>query len=174
MQTVAYISSAAMPVFLSAVVIFGLVKKVDVYDAFVSGAKRGIGLSFRVLPYIVGMIFAIRVFQASGAFEWFCSFISPVAGFLGLPAEVIPIALMRPFSGGASLGLLAGIFTSYGADSYIGRVSSTYMGSSETLFYTVSLYFGSVGVKKTRYVIPVALITDFFGMLLSCFICRYL
>ena len=173
MQTVAAISSAITPLFLAGIVLFGLIKKTDIYSSFICGAKKGIGLSFRVLPYITAMIFAVRMIEASGAFEMICKAIAPVVSKIGIPPEIIPIAILRPFSGGASLGLLAGVFSSYGADSYLGRVASTYMGSSETLFYTVSLYFVSVGIKKTRYVIPVALITDFLGLILSCIICRY-
>lgn len=173
MQIAAIISSAITPIFLSSVVLFGLIKKTDIYTSFINGAKKGLGLSFKILPYIVAMIFAVRMTEASGLFEILCKIITPIVGLIGIPAQIIPIAILRPFSGGASLGLLAGVFSSYGADSYIGRTASTYMGSSETLFYTVSLYFGSIGVKKTRYVIPVSLITDMFGLVLSCVICNF-
>jgi spore maturation protein B len=111
------------------------------------------------------------VFEASGAFSYLAVILTPVMSLIKIPPEILPLALMRPFSGGASIGLLAGIFTQHGPDSYIGRVASTFMGSSETLFYTVSLYFGSVGIKKTRYVIPVAMITDVFGIIISCLLC---
>ena len=170
-MNISTITAAIVPIFVAVVVVYGLVKKVDVYEAFISGAKRGAGLCFRVLPYMVGMIFAVRMLEASGAFGFLGEWIAPLTAAIGIPAEVITLAVMRPFSGGASLGLLAGLFTSFGADSYGGRVASVFMGSSETLFYTVSLYFGTAGVKKTRYVIPVALATDFLGLILSCIIC---
>ncbi len=107
------------------------------------------------------MIFAVEIFKASGLFSYVGKILGPVVRPLGIPPEVVPIAVLRPFSGGGSLGLLAGVVAEYGVDSYIGRVACVYMGSAETLFYVISLYMGSVGVKKTRFVVPAAL-------LLSC------
>lgn len=172
MNLVTKASLLALPLFIALVLVYGLAKKVDVYESFVKGAKSGAGLVFRILPYIVGMIFAVDIFKVSGAFDYLAQALSAVTSAVGIPPEVLPIAILRPFSGGASLGMLAGVLAQYGADSFVGRVASTFMGSSETLFYTVSLYFGSVGVTKTRYVIPVALITDAFGLVFSCVICK--
>ncbi len=174
MQAVTFAANAAMPLFIAAIVAYVLIKRVDIYESFIAGARQGAGLCFRILPYMVAMIFAVSMLRASGAFEAFISVLTPVTSRLGLPAELIPVAVMRPFSGGASIGMLAGIYAASGADSYVGRVASVYMGSSETLFYTVSLYFGSAGVKRTRYVVPVALFTDAVGMALSCLLCRYM
>lgn len=174
MKLVNAISNAALPAFVMIILIFGLIKRVDVYDAFVKGARSGISTVFRILPYVVGMIFAVDIFRVSGCFDYLSSLLSPVVSGIGIPAELIPLSIMRPFSGGASMGMLAGMLTRFGADSFLGRVSCTFMGSSETLFYTVSLYFGSVGITKTRYVIPVALITDFFGLIISCLLCKLL
>jgi len=174
MNLISIVSIVALPLFVGAVITHGLVKKVAVYDEFISGARSGIGLAFRVMPYIIGMVFAIDIFKASGCFDYISAFIGPVLNSIGIPPEVLPLALMRPFSGGASLGLLAGIFTRYGPDSYVGRVSSTMMGSSETLFYTVALYFGSVGVTKTRYTIPVGLAVEVVGLIASCLVCRFM
>ena len=171
MKAVTAASAIAVPIFIVLIVVYGLVKKVDVYDAFVKGAKGGIGIVFRIMPYVVGMIFAVDLFSASGCFDYISAALSPIVKGIGIPPEILPLALMRPFSGGASIGMLAGMVSRYGPDSYIGRVASTFMGSSETLFYTVSLYFGSIGVTKTRYVVPVALVTDAFGLILSCLIC---
>jgi len=173
MKIVTFLSTASLPVFLAAAVIYGLVKKVDVYEAFIEGAKKGFGLCLKVLPYMVAMMFAVAMLTAAGAFSMVSGLLSPLILLLGIPAEVFSAALLRPFSGGASMGILGSVMASYGADSFGGRVLSTFMGSSETLFYVVSLYFGSVGVKKTRYVIPVALITDLFGLILSCLLCRW-
>ena len=173
MNIISIISSAAMPVFLVITVIYGLVKKVDVYEAFIEGAKKGFALCLRILPYMVAMMFAVSMLTAAGAFDRLSALAAPLMMLLGIPAEVLSAAMLRPFSGGASMGILGSVLTTHGADSFAGRVLSTFMGSSETLFYTVSLYFGSVGIQKTRYVIPVALITDFFGLILSCLLCRW-
>lgn len=173
MKVIQWMSAAALPIFLAVSVGYGIIKKVDVYEAFLEGAKKGFGLCLRILPYMVAMMFAVSMLTASGAFSMLSGLLSPLILLLGIPAEVFSAALLRPFSGGASLGILGNIMTTYGADSFGGRVLSVFMGSSETLFYVVSLYFGSVGVKKTRYVIPVALATDFFGLILSCLLCKW-
>jgi spore maturation protein B len=173
MKIISIISSAAMPVFLVITVIYGLIKKVDVYDAFIEGAKKGFALCLRILPYMVAMMFAVSMLTAAGAFDRLSALAAPLMLLLGIPAEVLSAAMLRPFSGGASMGILGSVLSIHGPDSFAGRVLSTFMGSSETLFYTVSLYFGSVGIQKTRYVIPVALITDFFGLILSCLLCRW-
>ncbi len=162
-------SNLALPIFVGIIVLFGLAKRVDIFESFVQGAKGGAKLAFSVLPYVVAMIFAVDIFKASGGFELISAAVADVN--IGIPPEVLPIALMRPFSGGGSIGLLAGLFGTSGADSYPGRVASTFMGSSETLFYTLSVYLGSVGISKTRYIIPVALATDVCGLVFSCFIC---
>ena len=172
MNAISLFSLLALPVFVAAVIVHGMVKKVAVYDEFISGARSGIGLAFRVMPYIIGMVFAIDIFKASGCFDYISAFLGPFMNAIGIPPEILPLALMRPFSGGASLGLLAGLFTQYGPDSYVGRVGGTMMGSSETLFYTTALYFGSIGVTKTRYTIPVGLIEEGIGLIASCLICR--
>ncbi len=163
-----------LPIFCCIVIIFGLFKKVDVFSVFVIGAKGGIGVTLRIMPYVIGMVFAIDIFKASGVFDLMSSALSGITDRMGIPSEILPIALMRPFSGGASIGLLSGLLMKYGADSYIGRVSSVYMGSSETLMYTVTLYLGSIGIKKTRYIIPVALLCDLLGIIVSCILVKLL
>ncbi len=173
MNAIRIISAAAMPVFLVLTVIYGLIKKVDVYAAFIEGAKKGFALCLRILPYMVAMMFAVAMLTAAGAFDRLSAMLAPVMMLLGIPAEVLSAAMLRPFSGGASLGILGSVLALHGPDSFAARVLCTFMGSSETLFYTVSLYFGSIGIQKTRYVIPVALVTDFFGLILSCMLCRW-
>lgn len=174
MKIIGFVSIAALPVFLAFTVIYGLCKKVDVYEAFIEGAKKGFALCLRILPYMVAMMFAVSMLSASGAFDRFAAFAAPVMLLLGIPAEVLSAAILRPFSGGASMGLLGSVLSIHGPDSFSGRVLSVFMGSSETLFYVVSLYFGSVGIRRTRYVIPVSLATDLFGLILSCLLCRWL
>lgn len=174
MQAVSYVTAVIVPLFIAGIVIFGLAKKVAVYDAFIDGAKQGLETVVRILPYVVGFVFAINIFTASGCFDYIAAALSPVLEPAGIPPEILPLALMRPFSGSASIGILATILQRYGPDSFVGRCASTLMGSSETLFYTTALYYGSVGVKKTRYTIPAALIAEAFGLVASVFFCNLL
>lgn len=174
MQAVTYISAAFVPVFIAGIVIYGIIKKVAVYEKFVEGAKQGLETVIRILPYVVGFIFAINIFSASGCLDYMTAALRPVLLPIGIPPEILPLALMRPFSGSAGIGLLTNILNRYGPDSFIGRMASTHMGSSETLFYTVALYFGSVGIKKTRYTIPASLIAEASGLISSAIVCRLL
>lgn len=163
-----------MPVFCCFITVYGLIKKTDVFSSFVSGSKEAVMLVFKILPYIVGMVFAVDLFKASGLFSLISSLIGEPLKKVGCPVELVPVMLMRPFSGGASIGLLSGILLEYGADSYIGRVASIYLGSTETLLYTVSLYLGSVGIKKSRFIIPVGILCDVLGMIVSCVLVKLL
>jgi spore maturation protein B len=171
-SVITYISALFVPLFIAGVVVFGLARKVPVYDAFIKGAKQGFVTVVRILPFVVGFVFAIQIFNASGCFEYIAAALSPVLGPAGIPPEILPLALMRPFSGSASIAMLTTIMGRFGPDTLIGRSASTLMGSSETLFYTSALYYGSVGVKKTRYTIPAALISEMFGLVASVFFCR--
>lgn len=172
MQVASYISAIVVPIFIAGIVIYGLIKKVAVYESFIEGAKQGLETVIRILPYVVGFVFAIRIFSASGCFDLIAVVLSPVLEPIGIPPEILPLALMRPFSGSASIGILTGILNRYGPDSFVGRAASTLMGSSETLFYTTALYFGSVGIKKTRYTIAASLIAEAFGLVASVLLCR--
>jgi len=169
-----FASSLFVPFFIAGMVIYGAAKKVPVYDAFIKGAKQGFSTVVRILPFVVGFVFAIQIFNASGCFDYIASALSPVLGPAGIPPEILPLALMRPFSGSASIAMLTSILNRFGPDSFIGRSASTLMGSSETLFYTTALYYGSVGIKKTRYTIPAALISEVSGLVASVLFCRLL
>jgi spore maturation protein B len=165
------VSMLAIPVFILFILGYGFAKKVPVYEAFVEGAREGFTTAIRVLPYLVAMFVAIGMFRASGAMDFIVGLLAPIAGLAGIPAEMLPLALMRPMSGMASTGMLAEIFKVYGPDSFIGRVSSTMMGSTETVFYTISVYFGAVGIKKIKYTLWAALLADLTGLLVSVAIC---
>jgi len=167
-----FISALFVPLFIVSIVIYGLAKKVPVYDAFIRGARQGLPTVIRILPFVVGFVFAIRIFSASGCFEYIAAALSPLLKPAGIPPEILPLALMRPFSGSASIAMLTTIMQRFGPDTLIGRSASTLMGSSETLFYTSSLYFGSVGVKQTRYTIPASLVSEVFGLFSSVLLCR--
>lgn len=166
------LSIFAIPVFIIIILVYGYIKGVSVYEAFVEGAKEGLSTAFKVLPYLVAMFVAIGVFRASGAMDFIIKIISPTTNLVGIPSEILPLALMRPLSGAASIGILAELFKVYGPDSFVGRVASTMMGSTETIFYTISIYFGSVGIKKVGYTIAAALLADLAGFVSSIIICR--
>ncbi len=146
-------------------VLFGTIllawyKRVSVFDGFVAGAKEGIATAFGILPSLVGLLVAVGMFRASGAMDLLLTFLAPVGSALGIPAEVMPLAMLRPVSGSGSLALVAELFDRYGPDSFIGRAASVLMGSTETTFYTLAVYFGSVGIRRTRHTLPAALIAD--------------
>ena len=163
-----------LPLFILFVIVYGLAKKTRVYESFIEGAKQGFSVSFKIMPYVVAFVFAVGLFKASGGFELFASLLKPVLSFLHIPPEVIPLAVTRPFSGSASLGILASILKESGPDSFAGRVASTLMGSSETIFYTVALYFGSVGISKTRHTIPAALAAEVTALMAAVIVCSLL
>lgn len=168
------ISDFAIPVLVGFVLLFGLVKKCEVYPAFTSGAEDGLKTAVKIIPQLVGLLVAIKVFNASGAMDFVAKLLSPVAKTIRFPKEALPFALLRPVSGSGSLAMATDLFGKYGADSFIGRVISVMMGSTETTFYTVAVYFGAVGVKNVRHTLLCALLADFLSMVLSTFICSVL
>ena len=167
--------SYILPALILALIVYSLVKGVDIYSAFVEGAKEALPLIVSILPYMAAMLIAMRLIRDSGVLDSFSTFVSPVLERTGMPAELVPMFVIRPFSGSASLALLADVFDTAGTDSFSGIAASIMLGSTETIFYTVALYFGSIGVQKTRYVIPVALICNAVGcaaaLLLAKLIC---
>jgi spore maturation protein B len=165
------ISLYVIPVLFILILVVGLINNVKVYDAFVEGAKDGVTTVLKILPPLVGLMTAVAVFRASGALDFIIFLVEPIANLLGIPVETMPLALLRPVSGSASLALVADIIKKYGADSYIGRVASTMMGSTETIFYTLTVYYGSVGIKNIRYTLAAALIADGASVLASAWIC---
>jgi spore maturation protein B len=168
------VSVIAIPAIIVVFLGWGLFKRVKVYEVFVEGAKEGFNTAVRIIPYLVAMLFAIGVFRASGAMDVLSSIFSPVTRLIGMPAEALPMAFLRPLSGSGSLGLMAEIMKAHGPDSYIGVLVSTMYGSSETTFYVLAVYFGAVQIKNSRHAVPAGLIADLFGMLGALFICRIL
>jgi len=167
---VQYVSTWTIPFLLIVIPLIGLWRRIPVYESFVEGAKAGFSTAVRIIPYLVAMFVAIRVFQYSGAMQWFIHLISPVTAWLGIPEEVIPLAFVRPLSGSGALGILASILETYGPDSFIGRLASTIQGSTETTFYVLTVYFGAVGVRRVRHALPASLASDIFGLLASIYI----
>jgi len=171
MDIVSGMSSYAIPAILLIILTLGLYKEVKVYDVFAEGAKEGISTVVRILPALVGLMVAIGVFRASGALDLIVHAVRPVTSFLRIPSETVPLVFLRPISGSASLALVSDILKNYGADSFIGRLASTLMGSTETIFYTLAVYFGSVGIKNIRFTLVAALIADFVSVMAAVWIC---
>ena len=172
MELLKIISNFLIPAVIFIILITGLSKNISVYDCFLQGAKDGIEITFKIIPAIIGLMVAIGMLRASGALELLAFALKPLLTTIGMPADVLPLALMRPFSGSASLGIVGDIFKSSGPDSYAGRVASVMMGSTETTFYTLTVYFGTVGIKDIRYTLKAALIADCAGILASLWVCR--
>lgn len=168
------ISILAIPAIVFLFIVYAARKKVPVYESFITGAKSGFDVAVKIIPYLVAMLVAIGVFRASGAMDVFVSLISPVAKLIGMPPEALPMAFLRPLSGSGSLGLMSEIMKKYGPDSFVGILVSTMYGSSETTFYVIAVYFGAIGVTKTRHAVAAGLIADAVGMLGALFICKIL
>lgn len=162
-----------MPVFAGIVVIFGLVKRVPVFDIFLKGAKEGMLLLYNIAPTIMGLVFAVDLLRSSGAINVVCNFVEPAADFLGFPKEIVPMVLLRPVSGSGSTALLTSLYQDCGPDSFAGQVASVLAGSSETTFYAVAMYFGSIKVKKIRHTLVAALIADFTAAVMSIITVRF-
>ena len=171
-QVINFISIWAIPFLLFIIPIIAIKNKVKVYESFVEGAKGGFEVAVKIIPYLVAILVAIGMFRASGAMDVFITIISPVTNFIGMPAEALPAALMRPLSGSGTLGIATELMKEHGPDSFIGRLVSTFYGSTETTFYVIAVYFGAVGIKKTRHAVPAGLIGDLAGLLAALFICK--
>lgn len=160
--------------FIVGIPLYGAVKKINVFDAFVTGAKQGFETSITIIPYLIAMMVAIGMLRASGFFELLNSVLAPALSSLGMPTELVPLALVRPFSGSAATGVMAELIHENGGDSFISKTAATMMGSTETTFYVIAVYFGAVGIKRTRHAIPAGLLADLAGIIVSVVVCRYL
>ncbi|TMA76709.1 MAG: hypothetical protein E6J58_06965 [Deltaproteobacteria bacterium] len=169
-------SSWILIALLVGIPLYGWVKGVKVYEAFVEGAKEGFNVAVRIIPFLVAILAAVGGFRAAGAMDALAKVLAPITGPLGLPAEVLPMALVRPLSGSGALGLLGNIFATpgLGPDSYAGRLGSVLQGSTETTFYVLSVYCGSVGIVRYRHALAAGLLADFTGLTASVLIARML
>ena len=172
MEFIKTASVYAIPAMFVIILLAGIMNNVKVYDAFIDGAKDGITTVVKIIPSLVGLLVAIGVFRASGALDLLVFALNPVTSFLGIPSQVLPLALLRPISGSASLALVSDIMKQYGPDSLTGRIASTMMGSTETIFYTITVYFGAVGIKNIRYTLAAALLADLASVIASVWICK--
>jgi spore maturation protein B len=167
MQVVNLLCQYLIPLFVLFTVGYGFIKKVRVYDSFVSGAKDGIGIIMGIFPYVLAIFIVVKTFEASGAHDFLKSIFSSVSGPLNIPPEVFSIALVKPFSNAASLGIFTEILKSTGPDSLGSLAAAVIMGSAETTFYVLAVYLGAVGIKKTKYLVPVCIIADIAGIVIA-------
>lgn len=168
------ISSAVIPMMILIILLYGRYKKINMYEAFSTGAKDSLTTVQSVFPQLATMIIAIGIFRSSGLLDFIIKGFSPILEILKIPKEVFPLALMRPISGSGSLAILTDILVNNHPDSFIGKIASTMMGSTETTFYVIALYFGSIGIKKYRYAVKSALLADVSGIVASIIICSLL
>jgi len=161
------ISNWAIPCVCAVVVAYALIKKVPVYSTFTEGAKEGFSTAVMIIPYLVAMLCAIGMFRASGAMDWLCALLNPATSLFNFPSEALPFAVMRSFSGGGALGLMTDLVTKYGTQSQIGRISSVAMGSTETTFYIIAVYYGCVGVTNVRQSVWAGLLGDLASLIAS-------
>lgn len=162
----------AIPVTIALIVLFGLMRHVPIFDTFIVGAKEGFSSAIAILPSLVGLIMAVSMLNASGALDMLSGLLAPVAQLLGLPPQVMPLALIKPVSGSGATAILTQIFQNNGTESFAGRVASVMSGSTETTFYAIAVYYGAVGIKKTRHTIPAALTADLAACVVSALAVR--
>lgn len=173
MKFILFLSEFMIPLVIFYIVAYGLASKVQVYDAFVKGAKEGFKIVTDIAPTLVGLMVAVGVIRASGTLDYIGDFLSPIGEFLSIPAQVIPVIIVRLFSASAANGLVLDLFKEYGPDSHIGLLASIIMSCTETVFYTMSVYYMWVKVKKTRYTLSGALVATFAGIAASVLVTSF-
>ena len=160
-------SDYLIPAMIVIIILFGAFKGVDVFNEFLNGAKNGFKIILNIAPSLIALILAINMLKSSGGLTVLCSLLSPVTSFLGIPEELAPLTILSPISGSGSVSVFESILKDVGPDSFPGKCASVMMGSTETTFYTMTIYYGSVGIKKSRHTLPSALCADFTSFILS-------
>lgn len=173
-QVIGLLSYFVIPLMLVGFPLYGLYKRVPVYEAFVEGAREGFNVAVRIIPYLVAILFAIGMFRASGAMEFMTDALRPVLALVGFPSEVLPMAIIRPLSGSGSAGVVAEMIQVYGEDSIFVKMAAVMFGSTETTFYVVAVYFGAVNIRRTRHAVPAGLTADLAAMLIAVWSVRLL
>ncbi|MCI8445941.1 MAG: spore maturation protein [Bacilli bacterium] len=168
------LSSMMIPLLVLLVLIYGISKKIDVYDVFIEGTKESFGMVLELFPTLLGMILGINIFLKSGVLDYVLQGLAPFFSYLKVPLEIIPMAIMRPISGSSTLAILNNIYEVFGPDGYLGTLASVIQGSTDTTFYVLTLYFGSIGIKKIRYAMWVGLCADVIGIIASVIIVNFL
>lgn len=174
MNFIHHFSNFVFLAFIVGIPLYAACKKIAVFDAFISGAKQGFETSIHIIPYLIAMMVAIGMLRASGFFALMDKCLAPILSRLGMPSELLPLALIRPFSGSAANGIMADLIHTHGGDSFLSKAAATMVGSTETTFYVIAVYFGAIGIKRTRHAIAAGLIADLSGIIASIAVCRYL
>lgn len=169
-----YIIKSIIPIIIGIIIIYGMIKGVKVYECFVEGAKDGISICIKIFPYLLAMIVAVTIFRKAGAMDYFIAIVKPVVKIIGLPPETVPLAMIKPLSGSGAMGIFAEILKKYGADTYIGLVASIMMGSTETIFYTITVYYGAVGIKKIRHTLWAAVMADITAIIMAVMMAKFI
>ncbi len=167
-------SNGVMLLFVVGIPLYATIKKINVFDAFITGAKQGFDTSVSIIPYLIAMMVAIGMLRASGFFELVTRGLRPLLTAIGMPSELLPLAFIRPFSGSAATGVMAELIHTHGGNSFISKAAATIMGSTETTFYVIAVYFGAVNIRRTRHAIPAGLLADLAGIIAAVMICQYL
>ena len=168
------LSYFVLPLILVGFPLYGLYKRVPVYERFVEGAKEGFNVAVRIIPYLVAILFAIAMFRASGAMDFLVGALDPVTGLIGFPGEVIPMAIVRPLTGSGSAAIVVDMINQYGEDSLLVKMAAVMFGSTETTFYVIAVYFGAVNIKRTRHAVAAGLTADFAAMIIAVWTVRLL
>lgn len=164
--------SYILPLMVVGIVLFGLIKRVKVFDCFMSGARKGLHTVYELLPSITGLVVAVTMLKESGAMDIVSSLFHPVTALFGVPEEITPMALLSPISGGGSLTLFESVLKTHGPDSFVGQVASVVMGSTDTTLYAVTVYYSAIGIKDTRHTLAAGLTADLLSLVLSAFFVR--
>lgn len=172
MQIVNYLSASAIPIVILIILFYGIKEKKKVFDIFLDGAKDGMQIVINLFPTLIGIFLAVGALRTSGILDFIINFISPVTNLFKIPSQILPLAMLRPISGSASMGIAVDIMNKYGVDTTIGMITSVIMGSTETTFYTIAIYTACVKIKKIRFVLAAALLADLAGMITSVIICQ--
>lgn len=173
-DVISILSYFVLPILIVGFPVYGLIKGVRVYEVFVEGAKEGFEVAVTIIPYLVAILFAIGMFRESGAMDFLIGLLDPVLGLIGIPAEVLPMAIIRPLTGSGSAGIVADMINQYGEDSIFVKMAATMFGSTETTFYVIAVYFGAINIRNTRHAVPAGLIADAVGVLASVYVVKLL
>lgn len=169
-----YITKSIIPIITIIIITYGMIKGRKVYEWFIEGAKDGLKVCLNIFPYLLAMIIAVQIFRESSLLDLLNKILSPISGIIDLPKEVVPLVLIKPLSGSGAIGIFTDILNNYGADSVIGLVSSVIMGTTETIFYTVTVYFGAVKIKKSRHTIWAAIMADMTAIIMAIMMVKIL
>jgi spore maturation protein B len=173
-EAISILSYFVLPTLIVGFPLYGLIKGVRVYEEFVEGAKEGFDVAVTIIPYLVAILFAIGMFRASGAMDFLIGALDPVLGLIGVPAEVLPMAIIRPLTGSGSAAIVADMINQFGEDSLFVKMAATMFGSTETTFYVIAVYFGAVNIRETRHAVPAGLFADLVGVLASVYVVKLL